>query len=227
MKNKRQFFVKKLLEWFKVYRRSFPWRVEGVADPFTILVAELMLKKTRASNAIPVYSCFIEKYPNIQSTSDISGEELEKILQPLGLIKQRKKAFLNVFSIINNQFGGLIPGEKATIMEIQYLGEYTANAVLCFGFNKRVTIVDVNVTRICQRYFGIEVYGDPRVDKHIWELLDDLLPRRKFKEFNLALLDFGALVCTSKNPKCKECPLKKKCDYFDGFQNRPIVILSS
>ena len=221
MKSKDQFFVKKLLEWFKINRRSFPWRVEGVANPFNILVAELMLKKTRASNASGVYSIFIGKYPDIKSASEIPGEDLEILLQPLGLIKQRKKAFIKVFSFINDSCSGIIPCKKDALIQIPYLGEYTVNAILCFGFNKRFPIVDINVTRICQRFFGIEVYGDPRVDKHVWELLECLLPRRKFKEFNLALLDFGALVCTSKNPICKECPLKKNCCYFNEFQSVP------
>jgi A/G-specific adenine glycosylase len=205
------FFVKKLLPWFKENKRSFPWRVDGEADPYHILVAELMLKKTRAPNASEIYTRFIYLYPDAKSITRSTEEDLEKILQPLGLIKQRKKAFVEIFSIINKKNDGIIPSDKESLQNLPYLGDYTVNAILCFGFNKKVPIVDVNVTRICQRYFGIEVYGDLRVDRHIWELLERIIPAKKFKEFNLALLDFGALVCTSKKPKCKECPLARKC----------------
>jgi A/G-specific adenine glycosylase len=213
MNPKERFFIKRLLYWFKKNRRHFPWRVEGVANPYNILVAELMLKKTRASNASEVYTRFIDFYPDANSISKSTGEDLERILQPLGLIRQRKKAFVEVFSIINNSYDGIIPSNKKSLQNLPYLGDYTVNAILCFGFNKKVPIVDVNVTRICERYFGMDVYGDPRVDKHIWKLLEKIIPARKFKEFNLALLDFGAMVCRSKNPKCVECVLTLKCMY--------------
>jgi len=91
------FFVMKLLPWFKENKRSFPWRVDGEEDPYHILVAELMLKKTRASNASEIYTRFIYLYPDAKSIIRSTEEDLEKILQPLGLIKQRKKAFVEIF----------------------------------------------------------------------------------------------------------------------------------
>lgn len=214
MNSQERFFVKKLLFWFKENKRDFPWRVEGKADPYHILVAELMLKKTRADNVSAVYSQFIETLPTSKAVTRAPEKKLESFLQPLGLIKQRKNAFLCVFSIINEKFDGKIPKTKKDLESLPYVGDYTANAVLCFGYDQRVPIVDVNVTRICHRFFGMEAYGDPRVDIHIWEFLDRILPCRKFKNFNLALLDFGALVCKSETPICEQCPLKKKCYFY-------------
>jgi A/G-specific adenine glycosylase len=204
--------VKNLLAWFKDNKREFPWRVDERANPYHILVAELMLKKTRADNASTVYTKFIELFPTPNSVLTVSDEDIETILKPLGLIKQRKKAFVSIFSTINNSYKGKIPSRKKDLLDLPYVGNYTVNAVLCFGFNKKVPIVDVNVTRICQRFFGLETYGDPRVDTHIWELLEEIIPEKKFKEFNLALLDFGALVCTSGTPKCEKCVMKMKCE---------------
>jgi A/G-specific adenine glycosylase len=211
MNAKERFFVKNLLSWFDENRREFPWRGDDNANPYHILVAELMLKKTRADNASNVYTKFVEMFPTPNSVLSASDTDIETILQPLGLIKQRKKAFFSIFSTIKDRHKGTIPSRKKELKDLPYVGDYTTNAVLCFGFNKKVPIVDVNVTRICQRFFGLEAYGDPRVDTHIWELLEGIIPKKRFKEFNLALLDFGALVCKSKNPECKFCKLREKC----------------
>ncbi|HAX97877.1 MAG TPA: hypothetical protein DCY12_03025 [Candidatus Atribacteria bacterium] len=213
MNTQERFFVKNLLSWFDKNKRDFPWRVEGKANPYHVLVAELMLKKTRADNASAVYTQFIESFPTPDSVLDASDTKIEIILQPLGLIKQRKKAFLSIFSKIKDIHKGKIPSRKKDLQELPYVGDYTVNAVMCFGFNKKVPIVDVNVTRICQRFFGLEAYGDPRVDTHIWEFLERIIPNKKFKEFNLALLDFGALICSSKATKCKDCVLKNQCNF--------------
>jgi len=211
MNSQERFFVKHLLLWFDENKREFPWRVNENANPYHILVAELMLKKTRADNASAVYTKFIDLFPTPGSVLTVSETNIETILQPLGLIKQRKKAFFSIFSIIKDRYHGKIPCHKKDLKDLPYVGDYTVNAVLCFGFNKKVPIVDVNVTRICERFFGLEAYGDPRVDTHFWELLERIIPNKRFKEFNLALLDFGALVCTSKKPKCEGCILYKKC----------------
>jgi A/G-specific adenine glycosylase len=211
MNSQERFFIKNLLSWFDENKRDFPWRVEGKANPYHILVAELMLKKTRADNASNVYTKFLELFPTPNSVLSASDADIETILQPLGLINQRKKAFFSIFTTIKNKYNGRIPSCKKDLKELPYVGDYTINAVLCFGFNKKVPIVDVNVTRICQRFFGVSAYGDPRVDTHIWELLEKIIPKTRYREFNLALLDFGALVCTSKKPKCESCILNKKC----------------
>ena len=214
MNSKERFFVKNLLLWFGDNKREFPWRVDNNPNPYYILVAELMLKKTKADNARITFTKFIELFPTPKSVFTASDEDIEMILQPLGLIKQRKKAFVSIFSTIHDTFKGKIPCRKTELQDLPYVGDYTVNAVLCFGFNKKVPIVDVNVTRICQRFFGLEAYGDPRVDTHIWDFLERILPKKRYKDFNLALLDFGALVCNSKNPKCGECPLTEKCNYL-------------
>ncbi len=216
MNSQEGFFVKNLLSWFEENKREFPWRADGKANPYNVLVAELMLKKTRADNASAVYSQFIELFPTPKSVTRASDKNLETILRPLGLIKQRKKAVSSIFTTINEKFQGKIPHDRDDLQSLPYVGDYTVNAVLCFGFNQRVPIVDVNVTRICQRFFGFEVYGDPRVDTHIWEFLETIIPHKEYKAFNLALLDFGALMCTSKKMKCSICPLKKRCLFNSG-----------
>jgi A/G-specific adenine glycosylase len=207
------FFVKSLLKWFKKNKRIFPWRETGTS-PYNILVAELMLKKTRANNVVEVYNIFINKYPDVESINSANSKDLNAVLKPLGLIKQRVKTFKNVFKIINKYYNNKIPNRLDNLLKIKGIGIYTANAVLCFGYNKDVPIVDVNITRVCKRYFGVEAYGDPRVDLHIWELLRELMPKHKCKDFNWALLDFASIICKSNNPNHEACPLKECCSYY-------------
>ena len=123
MNSQERFFVKNLLLWFEENKREFPWRVEGRADPYHILVAELMLKKTRAENASSTYSQFIELYPNPNSLITANKKIIENILQPLGLIKQRKKAFLSIFTTINNKHDGKIPSRRKDLQELPYVGD--------------------------------------------------------------------------------------------------------
>lgn len=204
------FFVDNLLNWFKDHGRDFPWR-NGAATPYEILVAELMLKKTRAENVVKPFSIFVASFPTPYDVVTAPGDIMMEILRPLGLMRQRFKSFKVIFSRIVEDYQGEIPHSREQLLELPYIGEYTTNAVLCFGYNMDLPVVDVNVTRVCQRYFGLQVYGDPRVDKHIWELLDKILPKGNSKKFNFALLDLGSLVCTSRNPKHEICPLKLFC----------------
>ncbi len=211
MNPQEDFFVQNLLEWFKGHSRHFPWR-RGSATPYEILVAELMLKKTRAENVVEPFSKFITAFPTPEDVVAAPDDTLVKILQPLGLNRQRFKSFKVIFSKIVEDYQGEIPNSKERLLELPYVGDYTANAVLCFGYRRDLPVVDVNVTRVCQRYFGLQVYGDPRVDKHIWELLERLVPKGKAKKFNFALLDLGSLVCTSRSPKHEACPLRSFCN---------------
>lgn len=203
-------FVENLLEWFKDHGRCFPWREDGTTA-YEILIAELMLKKTRAENVVGPFSIFIATFPTPHHVVAAQDDAIISILQPLGLIRQRFKSFRVIFAKIVKEYQGEIPNSKAQLLELPYVGQYTANAVLCFGYNQDVPIVDTNVTRICQRYFGLQTYGDPRIDKHIWDLLARIMPKGKSKNFNLALLDLGSLVCTSHNPKHEICPLRTYC----------------
>lgn len=210
MNTEEQFFVEHLLDWYKISKRSFPWRTSH-STPYKILVAELMLKKTRAENVVGPFQEFITKYPTPNSVARAEYEDLRATLAPLGLINQRVKAFKSIFLAIKEKHGGIIPNSRELLLQLPYIGAYTANAVLCFGFGYDVPIVDINVTRVCKRYFGLEVYDDPRVDKHIWELLARITPKGASKEFNYAILDLGSLICKSRNPIHDICPLKRFC----------------
>ena len=208
---KKELFINLLLQWFEENKRSFYWR-ENQLTPFQFLIAELMLQKTNANQVEKIFPEFIKKYPDLESLHRLSQEQLANILQPLGLFNRRARDLLKTVKFILEQ-GGTIPKTKKELMKLPGVGEYIANALRCFAFHEPVPIIDANVGRVIKRVFSFPVKKAPSRDKKLNEFMEHLIPKEHYKEFNLALLDFAALMCTPKNPHCEECPLIEICNY--------------
>jgi A/G-specific adenine glycosylase len=209
---KTDFFAEKLLEWYEENKRNFIWR--QVKNPYKILIAEKMLQKTVARNVATIYPKFLERYPNSLSLSRARIKSIENIIKPLGLHKRRAKEFKQLAISLVENFGGKVPDEREKLGSLYGVGDYVANSVLCFAFNKRVPIIDTNVSRIVDRVFGVAIPKDPRRDKNSWKKIEMIIPKNNFKEFNWALLDFAAKVCTAKVPECNTCPINSICSYY-------------
>lgn len=205
-------FVKLILDWFKSNKREFSWRTLELS-PFQVLIAELMLQKTNASQVENIFPRFIETYPNPESIANVSEDNLASLLQPLGLFNRRARDLKKTSKIILN-LKNVVPSEKKDLLNLPGVGDYIANAVLCFAFNKKMPIIDANVGRIMKRIFSFPVKSAPSRDKKLAEKMEDLIPDRHFKEFNYAILDLAALICLPRKPRCEECPLTVICDYF-------------
>lgn len=206
-------FVDGLLEWGEENYREYPWREES-RDPYEVFIAEMLLRKTSADSVKPVYEEFIERYPDIQSLGSAGQEELAKLLQPLGLQNKRAKALRDITS--QTVFSGL-PETVEGLMELPHVGPYIANATVCFGQDERRPIVDSNVARVYSRAFGFDVMEDQlHNDDYLWTFAESLLPEDSYREYNLALLDFGAKVCTAQSPECKDCFANEWCTYYNS-----------
>lgn len=202
---------KKILDWFDKNERKFPWR--ETKDPFKILMAEMMLRRTRAEQVKPVYNNFIKKYKKIEDLANADQKEIDTILYPLGL-KWRSPAFILVAKEVRAKYGGEVPQDREMLKKLTGVGDYVAGAVLSIAYDKKEWIVDNNVVRIFKRYFGIETSGEGRRNKIIINLAKKYIQSRNPKKTNLAILDFSAMVCSSKAPLCKRCVLKHKCFHF-------------
>ncbi len=212
MTSKNEQFVNLLLDWFKLNKRDFSWRNQNLT-PFQQLLAELMLQKTNANQVEKLFPEFIKKYPNAKKIVEENEEELARLLQPLGLFNRRARDLKKTAQLIlENE--NKIPEDKKDLMNLPGVGEYIANAVLCFSFGKPVPIVDANVGRVIKRVYSFPVKSAPSRDKKLFEKMTEILPEKQFKEFNLAILDLAALICTPKNPRCDKCLLIKVCDFF-------------
>lgn len=214
-------FVKLILDWFKSNKREFSWRTLELS-PFQVLVAELMLQKTNASQVQNIFPDFIEKYPDPKSIATISETDLANLFQPLGLFNRRARDLKKTSEMIINQ-GNEVPSKKKDLLNLPGVGDYIANAVLCFAFNKKTAIIDANVGRIMKRIFSFPVKNAPSRDKELAERMEGLIPDRYFKEFNYAMLDMAALICIPRNPRCDKCSLTTICDYFKNIKNDRIA----
>lgn len=200
-------FTTRLLEWFSSNARDFPWRRE--TDPYRILVAEKLLQQTTYGHVMKVYHVFFEKFPSIQSLAQAEVSEIEDTIRRLGFQRQRAKQFRKIASAILSEHEGKVSSNKEDLLKLSGIGNYIANAVLCFAFNKDEPIVDMNVRRVVGRYFDWKNINDIEIERR----LSQLIPKGKAKQFNWGIIDFSGLVC-SRKPKCKKCFLADLCSYF-------------
>lgn len=208
---KRRVFVKRLMAWGRKNRRNFPWRRSD--NPFHILVAELMLQRTIARQVEPVYTRFITRYPTPQNLAKARLKDIAKDLQSLGLA-YRAQRLKQTAGIIVSKFKGKIPATLDELLQLPGVGRYVANALLCFGFGKDVPVVDANVLRVMKRVFSITTSKETHKKPEIWDLMANVIPKQKARQFNLSIIDFASLVCTAKNPLHEACPLRDICDFY-------------
>jgi A/G-specific adenine glycosylase len=200
--------------------RAFPWRDHGV-QPFGVLVAEMLLRQTRAGPVVAIWNTLLEQYPTPSSLAEAEFESLWSLVRPLGFGRQRTDALRQMANYLVTHEQGRVPRTINRLSAIPHVGVYGANAVLCFAFGKRVPLVDVNVLRVLSRIYGRDLGQDNRRSPRAWEIAWSILPAYKFRQHNLGLLDFAALICTSRNPKHQTCPLKDICAFYQEQSIEP------
>lgn len=212
-------FRRRLLKWFKGNKRSFPWRKES-RTPYEVLVAEIMLQRTIASNVARVYPAFIKKYPDFESLGRATTAELEAILKPLGLWRLKVRVFKMLAEEIARR-GGKVPTSRDELEKLDSIGQYTASVVLNTVYGHAEPFIDVNMARVLERFFGPRKYFDIRDDPYLHTLSRRVVRGEESLLVNWAVLDFSALVCKLKRPLCEECPLQAKCLYFNSLTEQP------
>lgn len=198
-----------IVSWYASSGRRLPWR--NTNKPFKILVAEFLLQKTDVKRVKAVYEKFVHRWPSPQALSKARVSSISKIIQPLGLRYKASRLKLTAKAVVE-KFGGAIPEPDDRLLELPGVGRYIASAVECFAFNKPKAVLDTNVIRILNRVFGIQSDKNrPRDDLRLWNLAQTLVPSNNAREYNYGLLDYGALICKSKEPLCDECVLHSIC----------------
>lgn len=197
-----------LIDWWRIYGRNFPWRNSD--DPYLILMAEVMLHRTRALQVEAIFSTFVDRYPNLESLSKAEITEIINILRPLGL-NWRTKLIIELVEEINQVYGGKLPESKQDLISLPGVGDYVASAIRCFAFGYPETVVDTNTSRVISRLCGFEEKGEMRRKKEVREAYQSILDKERPREFNYALLDLGAAICTPRNKSCSICPVSNYC----------------
>jgi A/G-specific adenine glycosylase len=207
----RRRFRQRLLTWYRRHGRDLPWRKTG--DPYHILVSEIMLQQTQVDRVLPKYAEWLQKYPSLHALAAAPEGDVTQTWRPLGY-NIRPKRLQSIAREAVARYDGKLPADEETLLSFKGIGQYTAGAIRSFAFRERAAIVDTNVARVLFRVFVGK--GDPKshaMMKHLWSVSASVLPRDVF-DFNQALMDFGAMVCSARNPKCPVCPMSKGCRSF-------------
>ena len=207
-----KWFRDRLLSWAKQNLRDYPWR--RTDNPYYILVAEFLLQRTDADTVAPVYEILLAQYPTLNKLAIADVRDIARILQPLGLFF-RAERLSQTAQIIIEQHHGKIPTSEPELLKLPGIGIYTARAILSQAFGRSAAVMDTNVARILERFFGIKGERVKSRCKILWSTADSIAPKSQVGRWNLTLLDFGALICTARNPHCSQCPLATQCYWFN------------
>lgn len=205
-------FQRELLGWYEKNGRNFPWRKNTVSI-YEVIIAELLLQRTRAETIARFYDDFIKKYPSWKALACADENELKNFLKPIGMWQQRSKVFIALArEMVKRNWS--FPRDRKDIEELPGIGQYITNAILLFYYNIPQPLLDVNMARVLERVFGPRQLADIRYDPYLQKLSLEVIKCEKPREMNWAILDFAAIICRSRSPRCKECPLKSTCLYF-------------
>ncbi len=210
--DKIEFFQEELLKWYSKHGRDFPWRKKSATN-YELIIAEVFLQRTKAETVAKFLSVFLKKYPSWKKLSFATEEELQKILRPIGLYKQRGSRLYGLAQELNKRHGRF-PKERNQVEEIPMMGQYITNAYELYVLKKKAPLLDVNMARVLERFFGARKLADIRYDPYLQTLAYRVVNIENSKKLSWAILDYGAIICHSNKPLCINCNLKKQCiDY--------------
>src|SRR6266566_58032 len=211
---------RRLLSWFTPNGCSFPWREPG-RTPYEVIVAEMLLQRTTAAGVARAYSGFVERYPSWASLEQAPQEDLENALRPLGLWRQKSLALQQLALSIEGR-GGVVPRTRTELERLPGIGPYTASAVLAIVYGRAEPLLDVNMARLLGRLLGSRGSPGAGIKGLLHAFALRLVSGKRSLDVNWAVLDFGALVCRARRPRCPECPLRTRCRSFMQSQPHPI-----
>lgn len=209
---------RRLLTWYDTNARRFVWRRRR-ASPWLVLVSEFLLRKTGARKVDPIVRELIRLAPSPEALLRVPPRRIGSLIHPLGLQNMRARALRQIAGTLVAEHGGRVPRDAEALAALPHVGRYMVNSVLTVGFGEPRPIVDANVMRLLHRVHGVrEVVEIHRAD-NLWDLAGRHLPKgdaESAKRLNWALVDFGALVCTARAPRCLICPLRERCPAARG-----------
>jgi A/G-specific adenine glycosylase len=198
-----------LLDWYGLYRRDLPWRRNR--DPYAIWVSEVMLQQTQAATVTGYYARWMQQFPSVQALAQADEQAVLRVWQGLGYYARARGLLRAARAIVRNH-AGRIPESAEALRALPGIGPYAAGAIASIAYDQPEPIVDGNVTRVLCRLF--ELAGDPTrapLKRELWQLARALLPEGRPGDFNQALMELGATLCTPRQPRCRVCPVRPWC----------------
>ncbi|MFB6351172.1 MAG: A/G-specific adenine glycosylase [Bradymonadaceae bacterium] len=203
----------KLGDWYARHRRELPWR--GIDDPYKTWIAEIMLQQTQVATVVDYYENWLERFPDVDAVADSEVDEVLEAWEGLGYYRRARYIHRSARTIVED-YGGDLPEEADELEELPGIGPYTAGAIASIAFDEPEPVVDGNVSRVLSRLRAIE--GDPKSTdnkKIYWRLADRLVDPEAPGDFNQAVMELGATVCTPTDPNCLLCPIREECEGFE------------
>ncbi len=202
-------FSHRLLAWYGAHKRDLPWR--RTRDPYRIWISEILLQQTQVATVIPYYHRFLARFPTVQDLAAARLDDVLKTCEGAGYYARARNLHRAAGQIVND-CGGRFPDTVEGLLALPGIGRYTAGAVASIAFGRDAPVLDGNVMRVLARYFGLR--GDIRsgaTREEMWQLAGRLIPRGRAGDFNQALMEHGATICTPRGPRCDECPVRRGC----------------
>lgn len=212
-------FQQRILEWYEANKRDLPWR--KTRDPYHILVSEMMLQQTQVSRVITKYEAWFLAFPSLESLAKAKTTEVLRMWSGLGY--NRRALYLQQFAKdVVEKFGGTIPQDEKLLRTLPGIGEYTARALLCFGFDHQIAVVDTNIRKVILTEFGGNSKQVTSSSKQLRQIADRLLPQGKAYQWNQALMDYASAML-----KDKKIPIPKQSTFVgsDRYYRGAIVRL--
>ncbi len=205
-----QDFAALILAWFQhAGRKTLPW--QQVLEPYPVWISEIMLQQTQVKTVIPYFTRFMERFPNLEALAQAPVDDVLKYCAGLGYYARARNLHKMAYILVT-EYGGKFPRELDALQKLPGLGRSTASAILAICHGKALPILDGNVKRVLTRYLGISGYpGDKKIEARLWQEAERLLPPTDIPAYTQAIMDVGALICTSKHPACLLCPVQANC----------------
>ncbi|MHA1632760.1 MAG: A/G-specific adenine glycosylase [Candidatus Freyarchaeota archaeon] len=217
-------FQERIIEWYEANgEKNLPWR--NTSDPWAILVAAFLLRKTTTKQVVKVYEHFLRRYPSPEALLRSSEDEVKDLIRPLGIEHQRAKDIISVARIIVEKFGGEAPRSKDKLKLLPGVGNYIASEVLLCAYGQPEPLLDRNMIRVIERVFGVKSKKKrSHTDNFMWSFARKLVPKdpASGKKFNYGVLDFARNVCTARNPRCGSCFIKDICLFYEGLTEQTL-----
>ena len=197
-------FRQSLLAWFDVHRRPLPWR--ETQDPYRVWVSEIMLQQTRVGQAAPYFDRFMDAFPTVHALAGAGLDDVLRLWEGLGYYA-RARHLHAAAKIVVEQHDGAVPSTPEGLRALPGIGAYTAGAIASIAFGLPQPAVDGNIRRVLARYFQLASPTPNELEHRAGQLIDPVRPG----DFNQALMELGSQVCTPRNPRCSDCPLRRDC----------------
>ena len=200
---------RRLLEWYRLQARQLPWR--GQNDPYATWVSEIMLQQTRVDTVIPYYLRWMERFPTLEKLAAATEQEVLAVWEGLGYYS-RARNLHHAARQVMAEYAGIIPTERTVLERLPGIGRYTAGAITSIAFGQDEAALDGNIRRVLARLFNVDepAYSGAG-QRRLWELARQNLPAGRAGDYNQALMDLGASLCTPRAPACLVCPLAEMC----------------